>query len=122
AHGGAAVASFDDRTFGNDDDIGHHIPDDKNAPAHARRTDGLGVARAAMATAIWAATMALFSTSAMLETSDLPSVSSKMRLSRNGVSALRETPSCSAPRMASVMRASIAAGSSASASGIGLAT
>ena len=101
---GAAVGAADQRALGEDDDVGHHVADDDDVTGHLS---------AASAVAMSAATAALCSTSAMLATSDLPPVSSKMRLRRNGVSALRETPSRSAPAMASAMRSSIAAASSA---------
>src|SRR5690606_13591870 len=58
------------RPLGNDDDIGHHVPDDEDTlPPRRHRT----TATPDMAAAMRAATIALFSTSAILATRLRPS-------------------------------------------------
>ncbi len=117
---GAPVRAAHQRPLRHHDDVGHHIADDEDrtALAHARpafAAFGL-VSSLLSATAICAATRALFSTSAMLATRLLPSVNSKMRLSRNGVSVLarhalrvppRRSPRRCAPRSSPASSASL---------------
>ena len=105
---GAPVGAARERPLGLDDRVDHQVADDENARRGGRRP-AFGHRRVS-STATCAATIALFSTSAMLASRLRPPVSSTMRPSRNGVTSFLAIPLAFASATASAMRASIACG------------
>src|SRR5581483_11410144 len=102
--------------------VDHHVADDEDGGGQAwRLRPALARTRSARAAATAAATAALFLTSALLAAKLRPPVRAFTWSSRNGVSALCDTPAAVAARTAASTWASISAAGSASAAGMGLA-